>query len=152
MRIASSRNSLVLVVTLLALPLIMTACANGEFRPKDPWDRQLALEEKHKSYTDYVRWSKFDEAALFIDSEERTAFLRSMPDFEDMRFFDWDAAPWELDEELRKTEIKVTYKGYSLHSPIEVKVIEIQKWTREGKNNSWTVSSSFVGADRLAER
>ena len=151
-RKTSSITLLAGLASLLALPVFMTACANGEFRPKDPWDRQLTLEEKHKDYTDYVRWSKFDEAAAFVASDERTAFRRAMPDFAEMRFTDWDAAPWELDEELRETEIKVTYKGYSLSSPIEVKIIEIQKWSREGKRNAWSVRSSFAGIDRLAER
>jgi hypothetical protein len=143
----SSIHSLCSLASLVVLTFMLSACANGEFRPNDPFDRELALEDKQKAYTDYVRWSKFDEAAAFVVVEERSAFLRAMPDFKEMRFSDWELAPYELDEELRNTEIKVTYTGYSLRSPIEVEMIEIQKWTRVGNGSDWTVKSSFVKSD-----
>ncbi|NHZ73549.1 MAG: hypothetical protein GWP16_03660 [Nitrospirae bacterium] len=137
---------------LVPLTMLLTAssfgCAFGEIRPKDPLDRQYTLEAAHKNYTDLVRWSKFEEAAGFMDSESRTAFLSAMPDFNEVRFTDWKAKPWELDEELRETTIEVTYKGYSMRSPIEVAVQESQHWSRSGRSNDWNVSSSFEGLDQ----
>ncbi len=141
---------------LLAIPLSLLlaagnlGCAFGELRPKDPFDRQYSLQASHKSYTDLVRWSKFQQAATFVDGESRDAFLSAMPDFAEVRFTDWRADAWQLDEDLRETTIEVTYKGYSLTSPIEVDVHESQHWTRSGRANSWSVRSSFSGLDRLA--
>jgi hypothetical protein len=125
-------------------------CAFGEFRLSDPFDRQYSLEERQKIYSDLVRWSKFEEAAKFVDPETRRSFLAAMPDFAEVRFTDWEAAPWELDDKHRTATIEVTYKGYSMSSPIEVAVIERQAWVREGTGNNWSVRSGFTGLERLA--
>lgn len=145
----SSLGSLVLLACLAALA---SGCAFGEFRPNDPFKRQFSLEDKHKEYSDYVRWSKFEAAASFVHEEQRESFLSQMPDFDMVRFTDWDAEPWEFEdeEEKNKAVIKVTYRGYSMRSPIEVKVIETQTWEREGKGNNWIVRPTFRNLDRLA--
>ena len=79
-------------VAALALALVtLSGCAFGEFRPDDPFKRQFSLEDQHKAYTDFVRWSKFEEAASFVHVESRTAFLDEMPEFDEVRFTDWDA-------------------------------------------------------------
>lgn len=139
----------VVMVSLLAAmgPL---ACAFGEFRPNDPLQRQLSLEEQHKTYSDYVRWSKFEQASQFVDEAVRADYYAAMPSFDDVRFTDWEAMPWTLtDEELSKATIEVTYRGYSTRSMIEVAVHERQEWSRLD-GNKWSLRSSFRDLDRLA--
>jgi hypothetical protein len=144
-----------LVSTLLLAVLSVgwgTGCAFGEFRPDDPFKRQFSLEDMHKEYTDYVRWSKFDEAAGFVHSDERKAFLAQMPEFDLVRFTDWEAKPWEFEdaEEKNKAVIEVTYRGYSMRTPFEVKITEVQTWERDGSGNNWIVRPVFQDLDRLA--
>ena len=140
------------IVMLALLVVLGGGCAFGEFRPDDPWKRQFSLEDMQKSYTDVVRWSKFEEASGFVHEEDRTAFLSQMPEFDVVRFTDWEAKPWKFEdqEEKKKAVIEVTYRGYSMRSPIEVKVTEIQTWQREGKGNNWIVRPDFRNLDRLA--
>jgi len=129
-----------------------TGCAFGEFRPDDPFKRQFSLEDAHKNYSDFVRWSKFEEAATFVHSDDRQGFLAQMPEFDLVRFTDWSADPWEFvdAEEKNKAIINVTYRGYSMRTPFEVKVTETQTWEREGKGNHWVVRPAFENLDRLA--
>lgn len=132
--------------------LAQFGCAFGEFRPDDPFKRQYSLEQAQKRYSDLVRWSKFDEASLFVAVDDRAAFQNRMPDFREVRFTEHETAPWKLDEEMREVVIEVTYRGYSMRTPIEVEVHEKQTWTREGKGNEWTVASEFKDLDRLAKQ
>lgn len=139
------------VLLLVGLAMLSSACAFGEFRPDDPWKRQISLEDRHKEYTDLVRWSKFEMASGYVHSDDREGFLALMPDFDLVRFTDWDAAPWEFEdqEEKNKAVITVTYRGYSMRTPIEVKVTETQTWEREGSGNNWIVRSTFENLDQL---
>lgn len=139
------------LVAVLALSTSF-GCAFGEFRPDDPFSRQYSLERAQKRYSDLVRWSKFDEASLFVAIDERQAYQAVMPDFREVRFTEHDTAPWKLDEEMRHVVIEVTYRGYSMRTPIEIEVHETQTWTREGKGNDWTVASEFHDLDRLARQ
>ena len=140
------------VATLALASSLGTGCAFGEFRPDDPFKRQFSLEDIHKEYSDLVRWSKFEEAAGFVNVDDRKAFLAEMPEFDVVRFTDWEADPWEFVDAEEKNEaiIKVTYRGYSMRTPFEVKVIETQTWKREGSGNNWIVSPSFENLDKLA--
>jgi hypothetical protein len=146
------RNTIHLSLSLLAVVLAANAlgCAFGELRPNDPYQRQLKLEEIHKDYSDSVRWSKFEEASKYVVTEEQSDFVRSMPDFKEVRFTDWKAEPFELDEEMRNATIDVEYTGYSMVSPFEITVHEKQEWTRVGKGNNWKVKSSFEDLHKLA--
>ena len=140
-------------VAALALALVtLFGCAFGEFRPDDPFKRQFSLEDQNKAYTDFVRWSKFEEAASFVHVESRTAFLDEMPEFDEVRFTDWDAKPWEFEDPETKDKaiIKVTYRGYSMRTPFEIKFTEVQTWERTGRGNAWSVRPEFHDLDRLA--
>jgi hypothetical protein len=125
-------------------------CAFGEFRPEDPFQRKYSLETAHKIYTDAVRWSKIEEASVFIVDDEKKQFIAMMPKFDQVRFSEWESLPFDLDEELREATIEVTYKGYSMSVPLEVSIHETQTWSREGRGNAWTLRSSFRDLDRLA--
>jgi hypothetical protein len=145
-----SRPLYVALILALLAGMGPLACAFGEFRPDDPFQRQHTLSEQQKSYTDYVRWSKFEEASHFVEAADRAAFVAAMPNFDDVRFTDWEAAPWAMaDEEKRTATIEVTYKGYGTRTLIELSVHETQEWSRTNGNN-WTVKSTFRDLDRLA--
>jgi len=147
---APARLGLAMALGLAVATAGSFGCAFGDIRPHDPFAREFDLEEKHKRFSDLVRWAKYQEAAGFIKSEHRADFFAAMPDFGEVRFTDWKADPWELDEEMRETKIRVTYTGYSMTTPIEIDVHEIQHWTREGKGNNWSVVSQFEDLDLLA--
>jgi hypothetical protein len=152
MRSPALLSTMLSIVILALLAGLGGGCAFGEFRPDDPFKRQFSLEDKHKEYSDLVRWSKFEEAASFVNAENRKEFLRQMPEFDLVRFSDWEAEPWEFEdrEEKNKAIIEVTYRGYSLRTPFEVKVIEIQTWERDGSGNNWIVRPQFENLDQLA--
>jgi hypothetical protein len=140
-----------ILVLSLAIAATSVGCAFGEIRPDDVFQRQYSLEEMQKRYTDLVRWSKFDEAAGFMEEENRQIFVQAMPDFKDVRFSDYEVLPWELeDDEMRHATIEVTYTGYSMRVPIEIEIHETQTWTRTGRGNHWTVESSFIDLEDLA--
>lgn len=152
MRMPALPSTLVPILLLAVAAGLGTGCAFGEIRPDDPFKRQFSLEDAQKEYTDYVRWSKFEDAVAFVRPEERRAYLSRMPEFDVIRFTDWDVTPWEFEDVDAKNKaiIEVTYRGYSMRTPIEVKIIEIQTWEREGKGNSWSVRSEFENLDQLA--
>jgi hypothetical protein len=75
-----------------------------------------------------------------------------MPDFEHLRFNDWEADPWSLDdEEKRNATIHVRYTGYSMRTLTIVVIQETQTWVREGKGNAWTVTTTFEGIESYAK-
>ena len=123
------------------------SCAFGAFRPGDPMGHQFNLEKSQKDYTDAVRWSKFDEAASYLDPGERSAFLAQMPDFDDGRFTDWEAGPWEFEdpEAMAGGVIHVTYRAYSMKTLVEFKVKETQTWSRPDDGKLWKLESKFTG-------
>lgn len=148
MRSTSLIGAVLLLVSSLGL-----GCAFGEIRPDDLFKRKFSLEDKHKEYTDSVRWSKFAEASGHMMQQDRHSFLAQMPQFNQLRFTDWSAEPFELDdEEKAAATIYVTYLGYSMSYPVEVEIEEIQRWTREGTGNRWTVVSTFEHLDKLVGR
>ncbi|MAI78381.1 MAG: hypothetical protein CL917_05550 [Deltaproteobacteria bacterium] len=152
--IHSLNRSRALELTLMVLLSGLFACAFGEIRPNDPMDRQASLEKQHTHYTDLVRWSQFEEAATYVEPADRNGFIRQMPEFDEVRFTDWKADTWEFEdpETLDRAVIDVTYRGYSLYTPFEVKIHETQEWTRSGRSNSWKVVSHFKDLGRLAEK
>lgn len=141
----------ILATVVCAVAMGSLSCAFGEIRAHDPMDRQLSLEDRHKDYTDLVRWSKFRAAAAFVKPEARSEFLKQMPDADEVRFTDWEAEEWEFEdpETMDRAIIEVRYRGYSMNRPFEVKVHEQQEWTREGRSNHWNVVSRFLDLETL---
>lgn len=148
--IKRSLSTSVLILALFSLGTL--ACAFGDLRPDDPMDRQYTLEEQHKHYTDLVRWSQFRKASTYIKPSERAEFVRKMPEFEEVRFTDWKAEPWEFEdpETLDRATIAVTYRGYSMHNPFEFQIEETQEWSRNGRANHWMVVSSFKDLGQIS--
>jgi len=64
-RVARSAHRFTGLFTGVAL-LLAFGCANGEFRPKDPFDRGLSFNESQHRYTVLVRWSEVQKAKAFV--------------------------------------------------------------------------------------
>ena len=146
---ASSLRRLGLVLATL-LVASTVGCAFGEFRPSDPFDRQLTLDEAQHRYTTLVRFSEFHKARSFVTEDEREAFIKRMKGLEDARFTDYESESVELDEENKSAVVRVTYTIYTPSMPYEVEVEEIQAWSRDGLTNKWRVSSTFVDLAKVA--
>lgn len=152
MTIRSARASLpvLLSVLLLALAFGQFGCAQGEFRPGDPFDRELTLSEAQHHYTVFMRWSRFQKAKTFVAKDERADFMLQTKALGDARFTDYESEPVELDERKDMATIRVTYTLYTPSIPYEIEVTEIQEWSRTGSGNNWHVHSTFEGLNKLA--
>ncbi|MFK7897388.1 MAG: hypothetical protein AB8G23_16230 [Myxococcota bacterium] len=139
-----------LLLVVLAALLGSLGCANGEFRPGDPFDREVTLSEAQHQYTIFVRWSEFQRAGTYVDPDDRDAFLERMDQLEEARFTDYESGEVELDEELETATIEVKYMVYTPSSPYELEISEIQEWSRSGVSNKWQVKSTFEGLQQLA--
>lgn len=149
--LASPASLRALVFSLLsALLLQATGCAFGEFRPGDPFDRQLTFDEAQHRYTTLVRFSSFQKARSFVAPAARADFLARMKALGDARFTDFDSEEVELDEDKQGATVRVTYSVYTPSMPYEVEVEETQVWRRDGLSNKWEVVSSFDGLAKLA--
>lgn len=125
-------------------------CANGEFRPKDPFDRGLTFSEAQHRYTVLVRWSEFQKAKAFVAEDEREKFLADMKAWKHARFTDYESEDVELDDEKQKATVHVTYTLYLPSTPYELEITETQEWSREGLGNAWSVRSTFADTPKMA--
>jgi len=122
------------------------ACAFGEIRWSDPLQREISLEDAQHRYTVLVRWSNFEEAAKFVQPDQRDAYLEKLPDFREFRFTEYESQPVRVDVERASATVEVTYYAYTPSSPIEQRVSETQEWSREkAVGNRWFVQSTFHG-------
>ena len=126
-------------------------CANGEFRPGDPFDREETLSHAQHQYTIMIRWSEFQKAGSYVAPDDRDAFIERMEGLDDARFTDYESGDVDIDEKLETATIKVTYMAYTPSSPYELKVSETQEWKRSGISNKWQVTSTFEGLQQLAQ-
>lgn len=141
---------LTLVMALAAIFAISLGCANGEFRPKDPFDRGLTFSEAQHRYTVLVRWSEFQKAKAFVAEDEREKFLADMKAWKHARFTDYESENVELDDEKQKATVHVTYTLYLPSTPYELEITETQEWSREGLGNAWNVRSRFESEPKMA--
>ena len=137
-------------ITLVAVLGFPLGCANGEFRPKDPFDRGLSFEESQHRYTVLIRWAEFQKAKAFVAEDDREKVLADMKPFKRARFTDYESEEAELDDKKSTATVSVTYTLYLPSSPYELEIVEVQEWTREGSGNAWRVSSHFEGLPKMA--
>jgi hypothetical protein len=143
---------LLVALSVLVAGLVLQAlgCANGEFRPTDPFDRGLTFSESQHRYTVLVRWTEFQKAKAFVADDQQESFLENMKALEHARFTDYESEDVELDEEKQKATVRVTYTAYLPSSPYELEIVEVQDWTRDGIGNKWRVRSRFEGVPKVA--
>lgn len=144
-----------LLLPLLATALLglgLLACANGEIRLGDPFDRAQTLEAAQHRYTVLVRWAEFQKAKAFVAEEERPAFILRMKELEEARFTDYESESVEISDDHQKATVRVTYTLYLPHSPYEMEMVETQEWARNGVGNHWRVRSVFDGLPAVAAR
>ena len=127
-------------------------CANGEIRLGDPFDRGQSLEYAQHRYTVLMRWTDFQRAKGFVVREDRETFIERMKELEDARFTDYESESVELDDDHQTATVRVTYSLYLPHSPYEMKMVEIQTWSRKGVGNQWSVHSEFEDLPAIAAR
>ena len=137
-------------LALMAAFVLSLGCANGEFRPKDPFDRGLSFNESQHRYTVLVRWSEVQKAKAFVAEDARDKFLADMKALKDARFTDYESEEVELDDEKQKATVHVTYTFYLPSTPYELQIAETQEWTREGMGNAWRVRSQFEDRPKVA--
>jgi hypothetical protein len=150
--VAPARSIRLFTGLLLALGwLFALGCANGEFRPKDPFDRNLTFGEAQHQYTVLIRWAEFQKAKAFVVEEERERFLADMKALKDARLTDYESEQVEVDDEGKnKATVHVTYTLYLPSSPYETQITEVQEWTREGMGNTWLVRPHFESLPSVA--
>ncbi len=146
---ARSLRGLAALALSTALTLVL-GCANGEFRPKDPFDRALTFNEAQHRYTVLVRWSEFQKAKAFVSKDHREKFIADMKAFKHARFTDFESEDVDLDEEKQKATVHVTYTLYLPSTPYELEIVETQQWSRTGMGNTWNVESRFEGEPKMA--
>ena len=134
---------------LCGMLLSASGCAFGEFRPGDPFDRQISLDDAQHRYTVLVRFSEFKKARRFVAQDDRNAFAKRMKSLEEARFTDYESDSVELDHEKQKATVRVTYTIYTPSRPYEVEVTEIQEWSRDGLTNDWQLVSTFEGLTEI---
>ena len=137
-------------IALLGALGLSLGCANGEFRPKDPFDRGLSFDESQHRYTVLIRWSEFQKAKAFVAKDDRENFVVAMKPLKKARFTDFESEDVELDDEKETAKVSVTYTLYLPSSPYELEIVEVQEWSREGVGNAWHVSSHFEGLPKMA--
>jgi hypothetical protein len=147
-----AERPLLVALSVLVAGLVLQAlgCANGEFRPTDPFDRGLTFSESQHRYTVLVRWTEFQKAKAFVADDQQESFLENMKALEHARFTDYESEDVELDEEKQKATVRVTYTAYLPSSPYELEIVEVQDWTRDGIGNKWRVRSRFEGVPKVA--
>jgi hypothetical protein len=119
----------------------------------DPLDRRGAFKVTQTTFTQYVRWGRFEEASEFVDPELREEFMSCAPEFSDLRFSDYEITRVDIGEGLQSASVEVRYTGYLLNMPFERSVDLTEEWTRDESTGVWTVKldikklrDSMIGA------
>jgi hypothetical protein len=134
---------------LLATATLSFGCSFGEINPKDPFKRKFSLEEAQHQYTALVRWSEFEKASTYVDSDLRDAYVRNAPSLRSVRITDYETGPLDIDKETGAATVDVTYFVYQPQHAIEIQVTESQYWARDGITNNWKVRPTFKGLAEL---
>lgn len=140
----------ILTILVIALGANALACADGEFRFGDPFDRELTLSQAQHRYTVLVRWTEFQKARKFVAVDDRDAFMDQMKKLEDARITSYESSPVDLDKGKKTSSIDVVYTLYTPSLPYEIEITEHQEWSRNGVGNAWSVVSTFEGLQQFA--
>jgi len=123
----------------LALAAGLTALLGG-CAGIDLLGRRSSFDETQKTFTQYIRWGRFEEASALIQPDLRSAFLDLAPELSDLRFTNYEILHVDLDQDtLAKATVEVRFQGYSLSSPVQKTVTLKQSW-KKNEAGAWQVA------------
>ena len=114
--------------------------------------QRTVLRETQKLYTQHMRWSDYEKAALFVAPEEREAFLERTDQLGHLRIIDYRVRLMDIEDEVLSATALVSYSAYRRASPVAITIRERQQWLREEGTGKWHVKSSFEEGKYNAER
>ena len=113
--------------------LLAAGCANLT----DPFGKEDDFRTLQKRFTQYVRWGKVHEAAVFVVEDQRADFLALAPELSDIRFTDYEIT--QLDYDKHSAHVDVTLRGYRLSQAVERIVQLNQTWEKPENSDAWQV-------------
>ncbi|MCL4683974.1 hypothetical protein KJ059_04380 [Myxococcota bacterium] len=133
--LALPARRLALAAALLGLGSL--ACAVGSQTA-----RETDFYEIQKHYTQMIRWSQFDRARNFVETDGLGSFSDQTRSFRDVRFTDYAIHGVEFSEDGGAAKVLVTYFAYLRTAPVAVAYEEQQEWRRPD-GRLWRVRSNF---------
>lgn len=134
------------ILALLATVLVATSgCAVFVDLATDPTGRKAAFRRAQREYTKALRFADIEMAARYVHPDAQDEFLSYEGQFEGIRITDFEVGEVLFGEGEKTAEVRVTYQAYSIHSMVENKIRETQRWERIGKGNQWVVRPNLDG-------
>ena len=129
--------------SMLSFALLATlGCAGNPFGDSD---KQSALEDAQRRYTELVRWGEIDSASFYIDPAIASEYLDTAQLFEDIRFTDFESGALQFGEGSNTATVNVVYHAYSTKTLVEKTFRERQEWYREASaDNDWRVRPNLA--------
>ena len=122
--------------------LAMLGCASNPFGDTD---KQVALKDAQRKYTELVRWGEIESASFYVDPAIAGDFLDTAQRFEDIRFTDFESGALQFGEGSNTATVNVVYHAYSTKTLVEKTFSERQEWYREaGADNDWRVRPNLA--------
>ena len=137
------------LVSLLALGVVACLAGCASLERLDVLGNESRLELAQRQYTQSVRWGEIERASAFVAEDARAEFLAHAPRLREIHFTDYARGKLDVDEQLRRATITVTYHGYAPASLVELSGSETQVWEREENATSWTVRPDLAGLEEL---
>ncbi len=117
----------------------------------DVFGNESRLELAQRQYTQSLRWGEIDRASRFVAEDARAEFLAKADRLREVHFTDYTRGKLDVDEQLRRATIDVTYLGYAHASLVELSGRETQVWEREEDSSTWTVRPDLSGLEDLMD-
>jgi hypothetical protein len=128
------------------LALLLLGILTGCPAPLVDWvDNADSLDFAQRRYNQLLRWGEFEESSRFVHPDARQAYLAAAPEFEDVRFTDYEVTTFELEETLDKAHLTVSFSGYDVSALIERKTSMQQEWVRDPETMIWQVRPALEG-------
>ena len=129
--------------SMLSFALLATlGCASNLFGDSD---KQIALEDAQRKYTELVRWGEIESASVYVDPAITGAYLNTAQLFQDIRFTDFESGALQFGEGSNTATVNVVYHAYSTKTLVEKTYRERQEWYREASaDNDWRVRPNLA--------
>ncbi len=122
--------------------LAMLGCASNPFSDTD---KQTALKDAQRRYTELVRWGEIESASVYVDPAIAGDYLDTAQFFDDIRFTDFESGALQFGEGSNTATVNVVYHAYSTKTLVEKTFRERQEWYREASaDNGWRVRPNLA--------